>query len=517
MRVWRGMGLICLLALGCGGALSNEGMQEDERSQLSAPTGLPESGLLESGIQDEMAPEQAQPALGTAHLVKDLFPPISGPPWWGPFPESLVAFQGKLFFAANFEDGRRELWKSDGTSGGTVPVKQFSSPPSGFFFNTLNELTPLGSRLFFVVSDADHGRELWVSDGTTGGTRLVKDIVPGPGDSGPYHLKAVGSWLLFFRYIPETPTSPSRTELWRSDGTEAGTVRIKDLGADTSLSFVDVVVNNTLFFVFTDPAHGTELWKSNGTEAGTGLVKDILPGPDSSYPYGLRALGHNVYFTATDLAHGTELWRSDGTLSGTVLAADLKPGPDSNYVQVLDAVLDYLYFAVRDQPDGSMTLYRLRNGAPASHVKFVAHLPNPYSDPDSSLYIDTFAVAGERLFFSLGIYGFGPAPRDTQLWASNGTTAGTTMVHHPLSLYDEFGTTLFALDKRVLFSGADDTSGLELWVSKGTLSNTRRVQDISPGPASSFPQGFTRVGSQVFFVAHDGVHGSELWVLPLRY
>jgi ELWxxDGT repeat protein len=517
MRAWRGVGLACLLALGCGGAMPNEGMQEDERSQPSAPTELQESESQESGPLDELTAEQAQPALGTARLVKDIFPPISGPPWWGPYPESLVAFRGKLFFAANFEDGRRELWKSDGTPAGTVPVKQFTPPPAGFFPNSLNELTPLGSKLFFVVGDLDHGRELWVSDGTTGGTRLVKDIVPGPEDSGPYNLKVVGRWLLFFRYIPETPTAPAHSELWRSDGSEAGTVRIKDLGSDTSLSFVQAVANRTLFFVLTDPAHGTELWKSDGTSAGTGLVKDILPGPDSSYPFGLRAVGRNVYFTATEPAHGTELWRSDGTSSGTVLVADMTPGPDSNFLQVLDAVLDYLYFTVSDPSDGSMNLYRLRNGADASHLKFVAHLPNPYSDPDSSTYIDTFTVAGERLFFSLGIYGSGPAPRDTQLWASNGTTAGTKMLHHPLSLYDEFGTTLFALDKRVLFSGSDDGANLELWVSNGRESGTRRVQDIAPGPASSFPQAFTRVGSQVFFVANDGVHGNELWVLPLRY
>lgn len=517
MRVWRGMGLVCSLALGCGGALPGEGMQEDERLQLSAPSEQQESGFQESEAQEAPALEPAPPTLGTAHLVKDIFPPVSGPPWWGPFPESLVAFQGKLFFAANFEDGRRELWKSDGTSAGTAPVKQFIAAPGDVYPSSVEELTPIGSQLFFAASDAAHGSELWVSDGTTGGTRLVKDIVPGPGGSAPYSLQAVGGRLLFFRYIQETPTAPARNELWRSDGSSGGTVRIKDLGSDTSLAYVQAVANNTLFFVFTDPAHGSELWKSDGTEAGTGLVKDILPGPDSSYPFGLRAAGRYVYFTATEPAHGTELWRSDGTASGTVLVRDMTPGPDSRFIQVLDSVLGYLYFTVSNPSDGSMTLYRVGNGVEASPLKFVATLPNPYSDPDSSLYIDNFVVAGERLFFVLGAYGSGPGPRDTQLWASNGTTAGTRMLHHPLSLSDEFGSTLFALDTRVLFSGWDDQAGLEPWVSSGSgsVGGTRRVQDLSPG--SSLPQSFTRVGSQIFFVANDGVHGSELWMLPLHY
>jgi ELWxxDGT repeat protein len=226
-------------------------------------------------------------------------------------------------------------------------------------------------------------------------------------------------------------------------------------------------------------------------------------------------VGSNVYFTATELAHGMELWRTNGTSSGTVLVADMTPGPDSSYLQPLGVILDYLYFAVSGPSDGSMLLYRIRNGADGSHVKFVSTLPNPYSDPESSLFIDKFVVAGERLFFSTVIYGSGPAPRDTQLWASNGTTDGTRMLHHPLSLSDEFGTTLFSLDKRILFSGADDTAGLELWVSNGRESGTRRQHDIAPGTASSLPRDFTRVGSSVFFVANDAVHGSELWVLPL--
>jgi ELWxxDGT repeat protein len=98
---------------------------------------------------------------------------------------------------------------------------------------------------------------------------------------------------------------------------------------------------------------------------------------------------------------------------------------------------------------------------------------------------------------------------------SDGTSSGTKLLHHPLSRSDEFGSTLYALDHRVLFSGADDASGLEPWISDGTVEGTRLLQDVAPGGFSSYPQGFTRAGSWLFFVANDSVHGNELWSLPL--
>ena len=508
MRMWRGMVLLCGLALGCGGAPPEDGLHEDDRSQGSSLTerGDGEPNTIGGGTEP-----------GLARLVKDIFPPVSGrPPWLAPSPESLVAFRGRLYFAANFEDGRRQLWKSDGTRAGTVPVKAFPALASPSFTDALGSLTPLGSRLFFVVKDETHGRELWVSDGSSAGTRRVKDLTPGPGDSELYNLQVVGGRLLFFRFIPETPTSPARQELWKSDGTEAGTRLVKDLGPDTSLSFSQAIVEDTLFFVFTDPAHGTELWKSDGTAAGTRLVKDIVPGPEGSGPFNLKALGRHVFFTAADPAHGHTLWRTDGTSASTRRVLELVPGPEGDAIQVLDAMGSYLYFARTDPSDAYSTrLYRLRDGVDSVHVRHVATLPNPYGDPDSYTYITTSAVAGRKLFMALAIYGSGPAPRDVQLWVTDGTGSGTKMLHRPLSRSDEFGSTLYALDNRILFSGAEEATGLELWMSDGTVSGTRLLRDIAPGGASSFPEGFTRVGSKVFFVANDVAHGNELWVLPL--
>jgi ELWxxDGT repeat protein len=115
----------------------------------------------------------------------------------------------------------------------------------------------MGSTVFFVADDGQHGQELWKTDGTPGGTVLVKDIRPGPVGSLPSYL---------------------------------------------------AVIDGRLFFSANDGLHGAELWTSDGTAEGTVLLQDIVPGPGSSRPQAFVLSQRRVYFTADDGTHGRELW-----------------------------------------------------------------------------------------------------------------------------------------------------------------------------------------------------------------
>src|SRR5262249_22567269 len=186
------------------------------------------------------------------------------------------------------------LWKSDGTEAGTMMVADLTPGRGGTF---INKMTAVGGTLFFTTDVGHTGLELWKSEGTAGGTALVKDITPGGDGWRVYALKDVDGTLCF------TVEDLGRgMGLWKSDGTEAGTVRIKDLflGLPTGLGGM-TDVNGTVFFVADVTAEfggiGAELWKTDGTEAGTVLVKDINPGTLGSSPQNLEFAGGNLFFT----------------------------------------------------------------------------------------------------------------------------------------------------------------------------------------------------------------------------
>jgi len=306
----------------------------------SSPIGFTDvDGTLFFTASDPQHGRELWKSDGTAEgteLVSDISPGSTGS-----FAGDLENVNGTLFFSAA-GDGFLELWKSDGTAEGTVMVKDINGGPGS---SDPTFLTDVGGTLFFLANDDVTGGELWKSDGTAEGTVLVKDIDP-IGSSLPTGLIDVHGTLFFV-----ATESDHGRELWKSDGTTEGTVMVKDIAAGPDSAFPDnpffvrdvslATVGRRLFFAALEPEHGRELWKSDGTDKGTVLVKDINPGPANSIPRrpfnplgvisaNLTKIEDGVIFRALDPAHGLEPWVSDGSDEGTVLVADINPGPTAS-------------------------------------------------------------------------------------------------------------------------------------------------------------------------------------------
>lgn len=346
-------------------------------------------------------------AAGTI-LLADTYPELVGGGIFGPpLPGNFVALNpNTVLFTALDPVAGLEPWKTDGTPRGTERIVDLHP---GLEWSIPIEFTPLGGVAHFAADDsavyhsdgtATYNRELFRTDGTAKGTYRVKDIWPGPQPSIPsdfvrYHQQ------VFFRADDKI----HGTELWHTDGTESGTKLVIDLNPGRASSFPQYPISvkfasaaeRVLVFLADDGTHGQELFRSDGTEAGTFLIKDINPTGDS-LPLDITPYRGLVYFSADDGVHGTELWASDGTEQGTQLFADLNRGQ------------------VRSSPQ-------------------------------------SFTVAAGRLFFVAIVPDDAHYTVRTQLWMTDGTSAGTRLIYEePGMSYGYSINDLTALENKLLFT-----------------------------------------------------------------
>jgi len=466
---------------------------------------------------------------------------------------SETSLDGEVLFGADDGVHGIELWKSDGTAAGTVMVKDinpsFVTDSSRTQFMGTLSIPGIGNRLFFSADDGVHGVELWTSDGTGAGTRLLKDIFPGPDGSGPSPGIVFHGALYFAANDGE-----HGWELWKSDGTEAGTVLVADIfpgagssmltvssflefkgaiyfvasddnvyqalwksdgtavgtaqvapvstpaffASDESHSVLALAIGNELYFSGEDSTHGLELWKTDGTEEGTVMVKDIAPGALSSFPESFTDLGGKLFMVASDAVHGFEPWMSDGTAAGTFLLGDLFPGRNDSQRRIANPQVlgGSLFFGVRIDTSRAQNLWST-DGTPQG-TRLIKDLSAIHAG------IDTLLLHDGRLFLALA-----EADSDrVQLWSSDGTDEGT----QPVSAFDA-ATGFQAFDEGLLFTASDNEHGFELWRSNGTHEGTVMVQDIVPGTDWSYPHDFTAMGDRMFFLAVDDLAGfEEPWV-----
>lgn len=268
---------------------------------------------------------------GTTVETIVVLPPVT---WFGPLYGGAQRIYLEHFdVATGFE-----LWTSDGTEAGTHPLADvrpgFTSGLINRDFETyhredLKTVAVAGDRAFFLGNDGVHGPELWTSDGTAPGTLPLGDLFPGPRSAEPRWLTAVGGRAFFV-----ADDGVHGRELWMSDGSPAGTKLVADLwpGPKSSVPEYLTAVDGLLLFSASDGLSGRELWVSDGTAAGTRRVVDLHSGSGSSSPHGFFRSGTWIYFGANDGVAGFELWRIPrAEVLGEIFADGFESGDTSRW------------------------------------------------------------------------------------------------------------------------------------------------------------------------------------------
>ena len=443
--------------------------------------------------------------------------------------------------------------------------------PAGANSSSPQNFVELPGRTLFVASSLGH--QLWVTDGTTAGTRKLADA-----DLGTYPtIRRVGNIALFFA---AGTTAATGRELWRTDGAPEGTFLVKDIDGkpSDSVTTAAVVLNGRLIF----PARTTDrydLWTSDGTAAGTQLwfaqpsgpyptviadaaaVNGLVISSDSTgiwatngatredlFPnagVALTVVGSKLFFAGRDTSTGYELWVTDGTKAGTHIVRDINPGPASgagtgNMVVVGSRVLF-------ESIQGNGTNIWVSDGTeagtqPLGGLKQI----DPHEAP-----LQHTATSGGYVYFvfyhalwrtdgtDAGTTQLTPAGA-TNVWAVGGSgstlyllqggneqKAATLYTYDPANnsthtVYASNGEPLMgtsslfstgALGSRTILSArvieADES---EPWITDGTSSGTFELKDVATNPpASSNPILLTAMGNSLAFVAMEST-ANQFWM-----
>ena len=417
----------------------------------------------------------------TATLVADIHPGA------GSGPQSLTAAGDRVYFSATDGTHGRELWVTDGSASGTRLVRDIRPGSAG---SAPRSLTRVGPRLYFSADDGSHGRELWVTDGTRKGTRLVRDLTPGRTGSGELQIRAFDGRAYFSR---------RHEDLWQTAGSTASTRLVRPF---KGIDLVGAAVMGARLYFSADGA----LWKTDGSRIGTRRLSPrwLNTGPLT------RFRGH-LYFSGmyyelddgcdagdTGCLEAPHLWWSDGTWAGT--------GPVGSILATEEfAVLGKsLYFNGWTGRVGPR-LYAA-DGTRAGIAKVVPRVrPLPGMQ----------AKAG-RLWMTRSSASL---PWRDELWVSDATAAGTALVMGGTADWFTSDDTLDCVGAagRLWFAAGPGSAGPprrlvdhELWLSDGTTAGTVEAVDINP-LGSSNPRGLVRLRGALLFSASDGERGRELW------
>lgn len=389
------------------------------------------------------------------------------------YDDGLVQLGNKLYFAGLTAANGIELWMTDATAAGTqlafdiVPGTAGSEPRDFIFYN---------NKMYFTATTATLGRELYEYGGT-GNPVAITDISPGSANSFDLPVYYIHNNILYFSAINTAGTAiytlqggsisklfdippgfkmghygelgnivvftvPSVSTgfmLYKTQGTPATTSMLHSFsGMFNDLFAQFVAFNNKLYFGAADAAFNVELWNTDGTT--TSMVKDINPGPNGSIPILANSviLNGKLFFSAQTDDDGDELWSIDGSGAGTQLFTNINTNPGEGATPLLMPVFGG-------------------------------------TDGNGSNYFNRSLNYNGYIFFSAD-----DGNNGTELWKTNGTLAGTSMVKDINTGGDGLnGGSYYYTTSGLLFSADDGSSGNEPWISNGLAAGTVPIVNIN--------------------------------------
>ncbi len=445
-------------------------------------------------------------------------------------PQHFVNVNGTLFFSAkNSAAGGRQIWKSNGTNAGTVPM---SNTANGFI---VSEITHVNGTVFFAGFQNNPivlstGNQIFRINGTNNLTQISA--------ASAGNLTSVDNALVY------TQISQLGAFLTRLPLNSVFTTTLKTFPADGIPSNL-TVAGTTLFFVASNGTNGRELWKFNA--AGTNMIQDFVVGSTDanitdmcafgsdvmfasegsggnelrrattstistirnigragSFPKEFVKMGAFTFFTADDGTTGRELWKTDGTTANTQRVADILPGSEgSNPINLIVVTAangaQTLFFEAKDAAKGR-ELFKLENTLNAAPICISDIIAGP-----GNAGIGNMTNVNGTLHFTAttGIPNLGNRICRVNAARSGVETTGGAMV---------FANDLRAIGSTLFFTQAPQIGGPLLCKIVAGATTTIKTFALIPGGEYPIPQNLTVVGTRLFFTAADAQRGRELWV-----
>jgi trimeric autotransporter adhesin len=418
---------------------------------------------------------------GGTHLLVDVLPGAGSSS-----PQPLFELNGSFIFLAYGTDGQLQLYKTDGTPQGTSSFTSIADYPGDYRAAKRDNTS-----FFFSAKNRAPDKKpnfLYISDGTIAGTKTLKDL--GANTNG---VAATVTDIVVAGGRAVFSTQLDKSTLWTSDGTEDGTIKIADFSTINEL----VVVNNAVYF--TDE---TELYRTDGTTAGTTMVKD-LNGSGFAAPKDLVPFNNRLIFAAVGGDTGRELWITDGTADGTRLVRDIVPGNEDAIFKPQTAVLGDNFYFTADDPEHGSELW-MSDGSTEGTIllKDIVH-GSDESRPGK------FKVVGDEIYFQA----FTPE-HGYEVWVSDGTAANTKLMFDllegpPYSNPEGF----IGVNNSIIFFGLTRTDGNQLWSYEKAEETITGIEEVQESDLNIFPNPSS--GSCYVRLYNESLTNANLEVLAL--